>query len=330
MMRRREFITLLGGAAATWPLGARAQKPERMRRIGVLMPLAENDLEAQRRIAAFAQALQDMGWSAGRTLVLETRYAHGKPEPLPLLANELVRSNVDVIVTQAAQPVEAAIKATSTIPIVMASVGDAVGGGYVASLARPGGNVTGQTLIATGQSAKRLQLLKDVSPDINRVAVIWNRNASGHRLQFKEMEAAAPVLGIDLLSLPITTSSEVEVALRAVDQDRAQAIVMMEDPTIQASRARIVEFAMRKRMPSIGEFRPMVAAGGLMSYGGDQVQMWRDAAAYVDKILKGAHPGDLPVQQPTRFTLAINLKTANALGLAVPPILLAVADEVIE
>jgi putative tryptophan/tyrosine transport system substrate-binding protein len=271
-----------------------------------------------------------MGWSVGRTLVLEARYADGKQEPLPLLANELVQSNVDVIVTQAAQPVEAAIKATSTIPIVMASVGDAVGGGYVASLARPGGNVTGQTLVATGQSAKRLQLLKDVSPDINRVAVIWNRNASGHRLQFNEMEAAAPVLGIDLLSLPITTSSEVEVALRAVDQDRAQAIVMMEDPTIQASRARIVEFAMRKRMPSIGEFRPMVAAGGLMSYGGDQVQMWRDAATYVDKILKGAHPGDLPVQQPTRFTLAINLKTANALGLAVPPILLAVADEVIE
>ena len=328
-MRRREFITLLSGAAA-WPIAARAQQSERMRRIGVLMPLAENDLEAQRRIAAFVQALQDKGWSAGRTLVLETRYADGKPEPLPLLANELVRSNVDVIVTQAAQPVEAAMKATSTIPIVMASVGDAVGGGYVASLARPGGNVTGQTLMATGQSAKRLQLLKDVSPDINRVAVIWNRNASGHRLQFKEMEAAAPVLGIDLLSLPITTSNEVEVALQAVDQDRAQAIVMMEDPTIQASRARIVEFAMRKRMPSIGEFRPMVAAGGLMSYGGDQVQMWRDAAAYVDKILKGAHPGDLPVQQPTRFTLAINLKTANALGLAVPPVLLAVADEVIE
>ena len=176
-----------GGDVAAWGAGA---ETGRMRRIGVLMPLAENDLETQRRIAAFAQALQDMGWSAGRTLVLETRYADGKPEPLPLLANELVRSNVDVIVTQAAQPVEAAIKATSTIPIVMASVGDAVGGGYVGSLARPGGNVTGQTLIATGQSAKRLQLLKDVSPDINRVAVIWDRNASGHRLQFKEMEAA--------------------------------------------------------------------------------------------------------------------------------------------
>jgi putative tryptophan/tyrosine transport system substrate-binding protein len=329
-MRRREFISLLGGAAAAWPLSARAQQPDRVRRIGVLMPLGKSDVEAQRRIAAFVQALQEMGWSAGQTLVLEIRYGDGKPELLPALAGQLVQSNVDVIVTQAAQPVEAAIKATSTIPIVMATVGDAVGGGYVASLARPGGNVTGQTLMATGQSTKRLQLLKEVSPGISRVAVLWNRNASGHRLQFNEMEAAAPVLGIALLSLPITTTSEVEPALRAAAEGKAQAIVTMEDPMIQAARARIVEFAMRDRIPSIGEFRPIVAAGGLMSYGGDQVQMWRGAAAYVDKILKGANPRDLPVQQPTKFTLAINLKTANALGLPIPPMLLAVADEVIE
>jgi putative ABC transport system substrate-binding protein len=329
-MKRREFIALLGGAAAAWPLSARAQQPDRVRRIGVLMPLGKSDVEAQRRIAAFVQALQEMGWSAGQTLVLEIRYGDGKPELLPALAGQLVQSNVDVIVTQAAQPVEAAIKATSTIPIVMATVGDAVGGGYVASLARPGGNVTGQTLMATGQSTKRLQLLKEVSPGISRVAVLWNRNASGHRLQFNEMEAAAPVLGIALLSLPITTTSEVEPALRAAAEGKAQAIVTMEDPMIQAARARIVEFAMRDRIPSIGEFRPIVAAGGLMSYGGDQVQMWRGAAAYVDKILKGANPRDLPVQQPTKFTLAINLKTANALGLPIPPMLLAVADEVIE
>jgi putative ABC transport system substrate-binding protein len=326
-MKRREFITLIGGAAAAWPLMAQAQQ---MRRIGVLMPLAESDPEAQRRITAFVQALQDLGWFVGQTLSLETRYADGKPELLPMLAGQLVQSNVDVIITQAAQSVEAAMKATSTMPIVMASVGDAVGGGYVASLARPGGNVTGQTLIATGQSTKRLQLLKEVSPGINRVAVLWNRNASGHRLQFGEMEAAAPRLGIDLLSLPITATSEVEASLQAVSNGKAQAIVMMEDPMIQAARVRIVEFAMRERMPSIGEFRPIVAAGGLMSYGGDQIQMWRSAAAYVDKILKGAKPGDLPVQQPTKFTLSINLKTANALGLTVPPILLAIADEVIE
>ena len=191
-MRRREFITLLGGAAATWPLVVHAQQPERMRRIGVLMPLGESDVEGQRRLAAFAKALQEMGWSAA--VALEIRYGDGKPELLPALAAQLVQSNVDIIVTQAAQPVEAVIKATSTIPIVMASVGDAVGGGYVTSLARPGGNVTGQTLIATGQSTKRLQLLKEVSPGISSVAVLWNRKASGHRLQFSEMEAAAPVL----------------------------------------------------------------------------------------------------------------------------------------
>ena len=329
-MKRREVIAVLGGAAAAWPITARGQPPQRMRRIGVLMPLAEGDAEAQRRITALVQALQDLGWSAEQGLSLEIRYADGKPELLPVLADQLVQSNVDVIITQAAQPVEAAIKATSTIPIVMASVGDAVGGGYVASLARPGGNVTGQTLIATGQSTKRLQLLQEVSLGINRVAVLWNRNASGHRLQFNEMEAAAPVLGISLLSLPITTAIEIDAALQAANQGKAQAIVTMEDPIIQAARARIVEFAMRERIPSIGEFRPIVAAGGLMSYGGDQVQMWRGAAVYVDKILKGTKPGDLPVQQPTKCTLAINSKTANALGLTIPPILLAVADEVIE
>ena len=327
-MRRREFITLLGGAAAAWPLAARAQQAERVRRIGVLMPLGESDVEGQRRLAAFAKALQEMGWSAA--VALEIRYGDGKPELLPALATQLVQSNVDIIVTQAAQPVEAVIKATSTIPIVMASVGDAVGGGYVTSLARPGGNVTGQTLIATGQSTKRLQLLKEVAPGISSVAVLWNRNASGHRLQFSEMEAAAPVLGIALLSLPIATTSEVERALRTATEGKAQAIVTMEDPMIQAARGHIVEFAMRERIPSIGEFRPIVAAGGLMSYGGDQVQMWQGAAAYVDKILKGAKPADLPVQQPTKFTLAINLKTANALGLSMPLQLLAIADEVIE
>ncbi len=214
-LKRREFITLLGGAAAAWPLAARAQQPERMRRIGVLMPLGESDVEGQRRLAAFAKALQEMGWSAA--VALEIRYGDGKPELLPALAAQLVQSNVDIIVTQAAQPVEAVIKATSTIPIVMASVGDAVGGGYVTSLARPGGNVTGQTLIATGQSTKRLQLLKEVAPGISSVAVLWNSNASGHRLQFSEMEAAAPVLGIALLSLPITTTSEVERALRTAN-----------------------------------------------------------------------------------------------------------------
>ena len=329
-MRRREFIVLLGGAAAAWPLAVRAQQGDRTRRIGVLMPLGESDPEARRRIAVFTQALRDLGWSAPHTITFEYRYADGNPERLPALASELVQSKVDVIVTQAAQPVEAARNATATIPIVMASVGDAVGGGYVASLARPGGNVTGQTLVATEQSAKRLDLIKQIYPRLVRVAVLWNPHASGHRLQMKEMELAVPVLGMALQSIPVRNVEEIEAGLRAAMQAGAQAIVTMEDPLIQASRTRIVELAMRQHVPVMGEFRPVAAAGALMSYGASQVEMWRGAASYVDKILKGAKPGELPVQQPTKFELVVNLKTAKTLGITVPATLLVAADEVIE
>jgi ABC-type uncharacterized transport system substrate-binding protein len=249
---------------------------------------------------------------------------------LPALAVELVRANVDVIVTQAAQPVEAARKATSTIPIVMASAGDALGAGYVASLARPGGNITGQTLVATEQSAKRLDLIQQIYPGLIRVALLWNADASGHRLQLKEMELAAPVLGMKLQSLPARNMDEIDAGLRAATQADAQAIITMEDPLIQSSRTRIVEFGLRQRLPVMGEFRPIAAAGALMSYGANQVEMWRSAAAYVDKILRGAKPGDLPVQHPTRFELVINLRTAKALGMTVPATLLVAADEVIE
>jgi putative ABC transport system substrate-binding protein len=327
-MRRRNFIAGLLVAATMGR--AEAQQPRRMKRIGVLMPLGENDPEAQPRIAAFTQALQGMGWSEGQTIVFEMRYADGKPERLPGLAAELVHANVDVIVTQAAQPVEAARNATGTIPIVMATVGDALGAGYIASLARPGGNITGQTLVATEQSAKRLELIKQIYPDLVRIAVLWNLDASGHRLQLKEMEHAAPVLKIALQSIPIRNATEIDAGLRTAIGASAQAIVTMEDPMIQSNRARIVEFSMRHNLPVMGEFRPITAAGALMSYGPNQVEMWRGAAAYVDKIFRGAKPGDLPVQQPAKFELVINLKTAKALGLTIPPSLIARADEVIE
>src|SRR5437588_2878148 len=209
-MKRREFITLLGGAAATWPLVARAQQSERMRRVGLLQGLAADDPEWQRRFGALKQGLQDWGWTEGQNITFEGRFAAGKPERLPALASELVEANVDVIVTNAAQPIEAARKATSTIPIVMASVGDAVGAGYIASLARPGGNVTGLTLVATDQSAKRLQLIKEIVPNLIRVAVFWNGNASGHRLQLQEMELAGPGIGIALQSLPIRNADEID------------------------------------------------------------------------------------------------------------------------
>jgi putative tryptophan/tyrosine transport system substrate-binding protein len=328
---RRELIALLmSTAAVAWPFGARAQQAERMRKIGVLMPLAENDPEAQRRIAGLMEGLRDMGWTEGQSFKFETRYANGHPERLPTLAAELVHTNVDVIVTNAAQPIEAARNATRTIPIVMATVGDAVGAGYVGSLARPGGNITGLTLVATEQSAKRLSLIKQVSPDLARVAVLWNGGASGHRLQMKEMEIAAPALGIILQSLPVRSANEINAAFEAVKQTNAQALVTMDDPLIQSQRAHIVEFALQNHLPVMGETRPTAAAGGLMSYGPNPLNMWRRAAAYVDKILKGSNPGDLPVEQPTAFELVINIKTANALGLTIPPTLLALADEVIE
>jgi putative ABC transport system substrate-binding protein len=328
-MRRREFVGLGVGAVA-WPVVARAQQTERMRRVGVLQGLSANDAEWLPRLAAFRQALADLGWVEGRNVTIDTRYADGKPDRLSTLAAELVQAKVDVIVTNAAQPVEAARSATGTIPIVMASVGDALGAGYVSSLARPGGNVTGLTLFATEQSGKRLELIKEMSPSVARVAVIWNGNASGHRLQMKELESAAQKLGLVLQSIPIARPDEVEAAFQAATNATAQAIVTMDDPMIQLRRAQIVNLAISQRLPLMGEFRAMPAAGALMSYGPNQVDMWRRSAAYVDKILRGSKASDLPVEQPTNFEFVINLKTAKALGLNVPLHLQQIADEVIE
>jgi putative tryptophan/tyrosine transport system substrate-binding protein len=329
-MRRRAFITLLGGAATVWPLASRAQQPLPARKIGLLQGLTANDPDWQRRLAAFRQGLADLGWVEGRNLVFEFRYADAKPERLPALAVELVEAKVDIIVTNAAQPVEAARKATSTIPIVMAAVGDALGGGYVASLARPGGNITGFTLVATEQSAKRLDLIKEMLPGLIRAAVLWNPDAAGHRLQWTEMQSAAPKLEIVLQSTPAKSADDIAAALRAAEQGAAQAIVTMEDPMIQSRRAAIAEFSVQRKIPVMGEFRSMADAGALMAYGPNQVDLWRRTATYIDKIFKGAKAADLPVEQPTKFELTINLKTAKALGLIVPPTLVARAEEVIE
>jgi putative ABC transport system substrate-binding protein len=212
----------------------------------------------------------------------------------------------------------------------MASVGDAVGAGYIASLAHPGGNITGLTLVATDQSPKRLQLIKELLPTIVRVALLSNANASGHRLQLKEMEPAAAKLGLTLQSLALQTANDIDEALRTAVQANAQAIITMDDPLIQSQRDRIVEFALRQRLPVMGEFRPMTEAGAVMSYGPDQIDMWKHAAVFVDKIFNGAKPADLPVERPTKFELVINLKTAKAIGLALPSTLLVAADGVIE
>jgi putative ABC transport system substrate-binding protein len=329
-MQRREFITLVGGAAVMWPSRVRAQQAKQMRRIGVLMPLSRSDPEAKRVSDSFTQGLQKLGWSEGKNISFEMRYSEGRPERLPALAAELVQADIDVVVVWAAQAVDAARNATSTIPIVITGVGDALGGGYIASLAHPGGNITGLTLAATDQSTKRLQLIQQIAPDTVRVAVIWNNKASGHRFQMKELEPAAPSLGIMLQSLPVPGADDIDAALRSAEQASAQALFVMEDPMIQSNRTRIAEFALRKHWPSIGEFRPIVDAGGLMSYGPNNIDLWRRAASYVDKIFKGANPGDLPVEQPIKFELVINLKTARAIGVTVPTILLATADDLIE
>jgi putative ABC transport system substrate-binding protein len=328
-MNRRELFTLLGGAAAL-PLAARAQQSEQIRRVGVLQGLSADDQEWQRRLTAFRQALSEFGWVEGRNLKIEYRYADGDPGRLAALVAELIDLQVDLIVTNGAQPIDAARAATTTIPIVMASVGDALGAGYVASLAHPGGNLTGLTLFATEQSGKRLELIKEIAPTVARVAVIWNGNASGHRLQMKELEPAAAKLALLLQSIAILRPDDVDGAFQAAHQAAAQAILTMDDPMIQSRRARIVELATRQGVILMGEFRAMPLAGALMSYAPNQVDMWRRSATYVDKILKGAKPSDLPVQQPTKFEFVLNMKTAKALGLTVPDRVLAIADEVIE
>jgi putative ABC transport system substrate-binding protein len=331
-MRRRQFISLAGGVAATcaWSLAARSQQMVRARKIGILQGLAATDPDWQRRLAVFRQGLADLGWAEGRNVVFEFRYANAQPDKLPTLAAELVQAKVDVIVTNAAQPVDAARKATSTIPIVMAAVGDALGGGYVASLARPGGNITGFTLVATEQSAKRLELIKEMLPSLTRAAVLWNPDATGHRMQWTEMQTAAPKLEIVLQSASVKSVDEIAVALRGAEQGSAQAIVTMEDPMIQSRRGAIAEFSIQRKIPVMGEFRSMADAGALMAYGPNQIELWRRTATYVDKIFKGAKAADLPVEQPTKFELTINLKTAKLLSVNVPPTMLGRADEVIE
>ena len=329
MMKRRQFITLLGGAAVAWPLAARAQQPERMKRIGVILLVSTGDTEFQRRLAVLRQALGELGWTE-RNSAFELRFAEGKLDRLPVLITELVQAKVDVIVTQGTDSTHAARKATSTIPIVMASIGDAVGTGIVSNLARPGGNVTGLTLFATEQSTKRLELIKEISPGLTRVALLWNGNNGSHRLQLKEMETATPALGLRLLSVPVRDAGELDAGFQAAVQAGAEAVVTMDDQLINFLRARIVELAMRNKLPVMGEFRPMTAAGGLMNYGPNQIDMWRRTAAYIDKIFKGAKPGDLPIELPTKFELIINLKTAKALGLTIPESFLLRADELID
>jgi putative ABC transport system substrate-binding protein len=327
-MRRREFVTLLGGAVA-WPLAARAQQRERMRRIGVLMNFTSDDPVSQDRLAAFVQGLQELGWTVGRNLQIDYRWGAGNVERYRTFAAELVALTPDILVTAGAPAVEALQRATRTVPIVFTNVTDPVGGGLVASLARPGGNTTGLTLSEYGLSGKWLELLKEIAPRVTRAAVLRDPVAVGVG-QFAAIQAVAPSLQMELSPVDVRDASEIERAVTAFADRPNGGLIATASASTAIHRELIIALATRHKLPAVYPFRYYVTSGGLISYGPDTVDQYRLAARYVDRILKGEKPADLPVQAPTKYELAINLKTAKALGLEVPPMLLARADEVIE
>jgi putative tryptophan/tyrosine transport system substrate-binding protein len=326
-MKRREFITLLGSAAA-WPLAARAQQGERMRRVGVLMNTASDDPQSLQRIAAFLQGLQELGWTVGRNMQIDTRWGVGDPERLRTHAAELVALAPDVILTPTAPIVAALQQKSRTVPIVFAGVIDPVGAGVVANLARPGGNATGFAMFEYGISAKWLELLKEISPGVKRVGVLREPTVAGIG-QLAAMQTAAPSLGVELQPIDVSDAGEIERALADFAHTPNGGLIVPLSTSSIAYRALIVALAARHKLPTVYSERFFASGGGLIAYGPDSTDL-RRAASYVDRILKGEKPADLPVQAPTKYELVINLKTAKALGLEVPPTLLARADEVIE
>jgi len=326
MMKRRDFITLLGGAAA-WPLAARAQQPGKLPTIGFLGQSTRSG--ASEWVAAFVQRLRELGWTEGRTITIEYRWAEGREERYAELAAEFVRRKVDIIVTSGTPAVMASKRATSVIPIVFATAGDPVGTGVVASLARPGGNVTGLSLQQTDLAGKRLELLREVVPGLGRVAIMGNVDNPYTVLELGEVQVAAGTLGLEVATLEIRRAQDIAPAFDAL-KSRADALYVCTDALANTNRIRINILAVGARLPTMHGSRDYVEAGGLLSYGPNFPDLFRRAADYVDKILRGAKPADLPVEQPTKFDLIINLTTAKALGLDVPSTLLARADEVIE
>jgi putative ABC transport system substrate-binding protein len=326
-MQRREFITLLGGAAAAWPLAARAQQARKLPTIGFLG--AATPSVASQWVTAFEKRLRELGWIEGRTVAIEYRWAEARTERYSEIAAELVGLKVDVIVTWASAPVLAAKQATMLIPIVFAAQMDPVGAGVVASLARPGGNVTGLSIQQTDTASKRLELLREVVRNLGRLAIMGNAGAPGAVLEMREVQVTARTLGLEVTTREIRQAEDIAPAIEAL-KSRADALYVATDPLVFTNRIRINTLALGARLPTIYGSREYVDAGALMSYGPNFSDLFRRAADYVDKILRGAKPGDIPVEQPTKFDLVINLKTAKALGLDVPATVLARADEVIE
>jgi len=326
-MNRRKFVTLLGGAAAAWPLAARAQQAGRLPTIGFLgatTPAGQSQLTA-----AFVQRLRQLGWIEGHTVAIEYRWAEGRSERFAEFAAELVRLKVDVILTHNTPPVLAAKQATSVIPIVFATATDPVGTGVVASLARPGSNVTGLSTQTPDLAGKRIELLREVVPGLRRLAILANPENSYVILEVREVQAAARTLGLEVALFEIRRAEDITPAFEGL-KGGVEALYILPDPLLFTNRLRINTLALGARLPTMHGLREYVEASGLISYGPNWRDQWRRAADYIDKILRGAKPADIPVEQPTKFDLIINLTTAKALGLTVPPTLLARADEVIE
>ena len=328
-MRRREFITLLGGTAI-WPLAARAQQSERKRRVGVLMGLSADDAEAQDRIAAFVQGLQQLGWTDGRNLQIDYRRGAGDTDLTRRYAAELVALAPDVILASGGTVVGALLQATRTVPIVFTQTPDPVAAGFVASLARPGGNATGFTTSEYGISGKWLELLKEIAPGVTRAAVLRDPTIPAGIGQFASIQSVAQSFGVELSSVNMRDASEIERDVTGFARGSNSGLIVTSSGLAAVHRELIITLAARYRLPAVYSYRYFVTDGGLTSYGPDPIDQYRHAAGYVDRILKGEKPADLPVQAPVKYELVINLKTARALGLDVPPILLARADEVIE
>jgi putative ABC transport system substrate-binding protein len=328
-MRRREFINLIAGSAVTWPLTARAQQPERMRRIGVLIGASENDPEGQARAAALRQGLDKLGWTENRTIRIDTRWG-ADDDHIQASVKELVGLGPDVIVLNTSQGLAALQRATRTIPVVFAQVADPAGQGFVASLARPGGNITGFATTEPAIAVKWLELLKEIAPSVTRVAVIHDPTNPNWVGYLRVIEAAAPSFAVQLTTVLVRNAQDIERAIDAMAREPNGGLIVVASAFITGHRELIISLAARHRMPAVYQFRFFVTSGGLASYGIDNIDLFRRAAGYVDRILKGEKPADLPVQNPTKYGLVINLKTAKALDLAVPPTLLVRADEVIE
>jgi len=328
-VRRRQFITLLGGAAV-WPLAARAQQPERTRRIGVLIQVAEGDPQARIEVAAFLRGLQELGWSEGRNLRVDTRWGGGDADRIRKYAAELVALAPEVVLALGGTVAGALQQASGTVPIVFVNVTDPVGRGYVASLAQPVGNATGFTSFEFGMGGKWLEVLKEIAPRVTRAAVLRDPAITAGIGYLAAIHALAPSIGVQVVPVDVRTTSDIERAVAAFARTPMGGLVVTAAPAAIVHREAIITLAARHRLPAIYPYRFFVTSGGLISYGLDNIEQYRLAAGYVDRILKGEKPADLPIQAPTKYELVINLKTAKALGLDVPATVLALADEVIE